>query len=158
MREQHGITSQKKKKLSFCWLRLARRHESTPDLTKTTRARTSTPRIPLRSAENKRTSSREPPQKNKKKTASASKAGAAAHSSGGAAREYLVDVVIRVAVGAGGRVGSAAGAGEDLEAAVLGLRHRGRFRRRRCRRRRRVGLSQCSAVQRVRACVWSGTG
>lgn len=57
----------KKKKLSFCWLRLARRHESTPDLTKTTRARTSTPRIPLRSAENKRTSSREPPQKNKKK-------------------------------------------------------------------------------------------
>lgn len=67
MREQHGITSQKKKKLSFCWLRLARRHESTPDLTKTTRARTSTPRIPLRSAENKRTSSREPPQKNKKK-------------------------------------------------------------------------------------------
>jgi hypothetical protein len=68
VREQHGITSQKKKKkLSFCWLRLARRHESTPDLTKTTRARTSTPRIPLRSAENKRTSSREPPQKNKKK-------------------------------------------------------------------------------------------
>jgi hypothetical protein len=70
-------------------------------------------------------------------------------------------VVVGVGVGAGGGVGSGAGADEDLEAAVLGPRHRGRDRSLLPRGgRRRLSQSvECSALG--RACVsgaWGGTG